>query len=273
MLLFHHDLVVAPLGSGSRGNCTYVGDGRHGVLIDCGLSTKQIFARLDEMGLRGVPIDAVLITHEHSDHVGAAGVLDRRLETDRLTPFFLTEGTRSRLPAKLTPRSTRTVVAGQTFAIGGILVEPVAIPHDTPEPVAYALDFGGTRVAIVTDLGKPTRPVERLVAESDVAILEFNHDPDMLWDGPYPWALKQRIAGDRGHLSNAQGAELLQRACGHRLKTVVLAHLSQENNRPELAYRAAEAAIHTAGARVVLHVAEQDRPLALRPNPPVAAAG
>jgi phosphoribosyl 1,2-cyclic phosphodiesterase len=247
--LFHQELIVAPLGSGSRGNCTFVGTDRSGILVDCGLGPHQTFLRLAAIGLGNVRIEAVLVTHEHSDHVGGAAVLDRFLErrSGALVPFFFTVGTRRRTNEKCIPRNRIKVQAGRDFRVGRFLVEPVSVPHDTPEPVSYTVQLGDTRVGVITDLGRSTRLVEAQLASLDVAVLEFNHDLEMLLDGPYPWSLKQRIRGSHGHLSNEQSAELVVAGASARLRHVVLAHLSEDNNRPELAEEAAHRALDRAG--------------------------
>lgn len=271
-VLFHQDLVVAVLGSGSRGNCTYVGDGHHGVLIDCGLSTRQAFSRLEAIGLADAPIDGILITHEHADHVGAAAILDRRLEQRRgtLAPFFMTEGTRQSLHPKVIPRRIATIAPGSPFRIGKLVIDPFVIPHDTLDPVAYAVQAGPTRVLVVTDLGSTPRLVAHQLSKVDVAVLEFNHDLEMLMDGSYPWALKRRIRGAHGHLSNAQAAELLERAAPPRLRHLVLAHLSEENNRPEKAFAAADEALSRMDVRgVTIHVAAQEKPHRLDVHKPL----
>lgn len=271
-LLFHEAAVVAPLASGSRGNCTYVGDERRGVLVDCGVSTRQILHRLEAVGLGDARIEAVLVTHEHSDHVGAARVLSRRLAAreGRRVPFYMTQGTAAGLHPSCTPDRIEPVRAGAPFEVApGFVVEPVTVPHDTRDPVAYTLGVGRVRVGIVTDLGRGTRLVEQQLAGLDVAMLEFNHDLTMLLEGSYPWHLKQRVRGPHGHLSNQQAAELLTRAGGPRLRHLVLAHLSEENNRPELALQAAHEGLRAAGVQgVQLHVARQDEPIApLRVEP------
>lgn len=265
--LFHQDLVVAVLGSGSSGNSTYIGDGRHGVLIDCGLSTKQVASRLGTLGLAGTgplgaPVDAVLITHEHSDHVGAAAVLDRRLATDeQQVPFYMTPGTRSRLNRKCTPGRIEHVTPGTPFRVGSLTIEPILIPHDTPEPVAYVVATGTTRIGVITDLGRSTRLVEAMLASLDVAIVEFNHDVEMLMDGAYPWQLKQRIRSNFGHLSNDQACGLLATGASSRLKHLILGHLSEENNRPEKAAIAAAEGLYDAKlSRVKVHIASPTEP-------------
>lgn len=278
-LLFHEAAVVAPLASGSRGNCTYVGDERRGVLIDCGLSTRQILSRLDAVGLGHVRIEGVLVTHEHTDHVGAARVLSRRLEAreGRRVPFYMTQGTATGLHPSCRPDDVHLIEAGGAFEVAlGLTVEPVTVPHDTRDPVSYTLTVGGVRVGVITDLGRSTKLVEQQLATLDVAVLEFNHDLTMLLEGSYPWYLKQRVRGPHGHLSNQQASDIVARAGGTRLRHLVLAHLSEENNRPELALAAAHQGLHAAGLRRVrVHVAHQHEPMEpvrAPPSPGAAAA-
>jgi len=262
--LFEDALTLSVLGSGSKGNTTYIGNGRHGVLVDCGLSTKQILLRMESIGLAGAPIDAVLITHEHSDHVGSARVLSKRLHKiyARDIPFYMTDGTHSRLQPKVTPSHITIIDPGQVFAVGSLTVEAFAIPHDTPSPVAYAVEFMGVRAGVITDLGRSTTLVEQQLREMDIAVLEFNHDLTMLMEGEYPWSLKQRIHGSHGHLSNAQSADLLAAALNERLKYLVLSHLSEENNTPEKAWTQALSVLTAAGREdVELHLARQDTAL------------
>lgn len=264
--LFHQDIVVAPLGSGSRGNATYIGDGRTGVLVDCGLSTRQIRLRMKQIGLEDAPLDAVLITHEHADHVASAAILERkwRKVSEREVTFFMTSGTARGVPDRCRPQNIELIEAGSAFSVGGFLVEPVSVPHDTRDPVCYTVASGNTRVGVVTDLGVPTRLLVRQLASMDVAVLEFNHDRDMLLDGDYPWHLKQRIKGHHGHLSNRQAARLLHDAAklSNRLHHVMLAHLSDDNNTPARAMAMAELAIERAGRHdIQLRIAPQDTPL------------
>ena len=267
-LLFHHDVIVAPLASGSRGNCTYVGDDRSGVLIDCGLSARQVLRRLEALGLGDVRIDAVLVTHEHSDHVGAAQVLEQCLAQRQGAgvPFYGTRGTLFSVDRRCAPSRIEPVTAGHPFTLGPLLIEPVPIPHDTADPVAYLVTHRDVTVGVLTDLGKPTRAVARMVGRMDIAVVEFNHDLTMLLEGRYPWRLKQRVRGGRGHLSNDQAAQLLVDGASGRLRHLVLAHLSEQNNRPELAREVAEAALHRAGLnspgrrRVEVTVAMQHTP-------------
>ena len=262
--LFSRDLVVATLASGSAGNCTYVGDGHAGVLIDCGVSTRQVLKRMAEVGLGDAPIDAVLITHEHSDHVGGARVLAKTLrkKNGQGVPFFMTRGTRGRLKPQCTPDGIELVTPHEPIRLRHLVLDPFRVPHDTPEPVGWRVRVGETWVGVISDLGRPTQLVAEKLRSLSVAVLEFNHDPELLLQGRYPWHLKQRIRSSHGHLSNEQAAELLRDGLSETLKHVVLAHLSKENNRPELALLAAQRVLREAGVdgEVSLQVAEQDTP-------------
>jgi phosphoribosyl 1,2-cyclic phosphodiesterase len=267
LALLRRELQICVLASGSGGNCTYVGDGHKGLLIDAGISARQTLARLELAGLKEAPIDAVLITHEHSDHVGAARVLCDRLRrrAGRSVPFYMTAGTRGRLLPQTTPDALEVVHPNRSFQVGHLLVEPFSVPHDTAEPVAWRVQVDGRWVGVITDLGRPTSLVVDKLRSLSVAIVEFNHDLAMLMQGSYPWALKQRIRSSHGHLSNEQGAELLRQGIGPALEDLVLGHLSEENNRPALALEAASSALQHLGAlgQVRLSVAAQDRPTRL----------
>lgn len=255
---------MVTLGSGSKGNATYIGDGSTGVLVDCGISARQIFQRLEQAGLGDAPIDGVLITHEHTDHVAAARILCDKLKKrrGRDIEFFMTRGTRAMLHDKVVPAHARAVTAGKPFQIGDWTIEPHRVPHDTRDPVAYAINTGVTRVGVITDLGHVTRLVQTMLASLDVAVVEFNHDEQMLMDGSYPWSLKQRIRGRHGHLSNRQAADMVAEAATPRLQHLVLAHLSDENNRPVRAAQAAEWALKKARlSGVTITVADQRVPI------------
>lgn len=259
-MLVHNDVIIAPLGSGSRGNATFVGTDTSGVLIDCGLSTRQILCRMESIGLSEARIEAVLISHEHSDHVAGARVLDARLEERQgeKVPFYMSAGTASGVSQRRRPRRIEHVVSGQIFMVGDVAVEPFSVPHDTVDPMSFLIDVQGVFVGVLTDLGKSTRLVERQVSRMDMAIVEFNHDVDMLRDGPYPSAVKKRVRGAHGHLSNEQGADILRKAASSRLQHIFLGHLSEANNQPGLAHEAASQALHAADrGHVSVCVAEQ----------------
>ncbi|RME20382.1 MAG: MBL fold metallo-hydrolase [Deltaproteobacteria bacterium] len=264
--LFSRDVQVAVLASGSSGNCTYIGDGHAGVLVDCGISAKQVLARLDRLGLGDAPIDAVLVTHEHGDHVGGARVLCDRLHKrlGRWVPFLMTRGTRDALRDRTTPAAVELVSAGGVVELKHLRLDPFSVPHDVADPVAWRVQLGGHQVGVITDLGRPTTLVQDKLRSLSIAVLEFNHDFELLMGGAYPWHLKQRIRSSHGHLSNDQAGELLERGLGESLRHLVLAHLSDENNQPARALAAATGALRRAGAsdRVQVQVAEQRTPLA-----------
>jgi phosphoribosyl 1,2-cyclic phosphodiesterase len=263
-------LFFANLGSGSKGNCTYIGDRHSGVLIDCGISCRQIFARLEGLGLPQPTIEAVLITHEHADHVAACRVLENRLNKSqtKAAVFAMTAGTAAGLHPKVRPTQVEHVRAGHPFRVGQWLIEPYSVPHDTRDPVAYIVEGRGVRAGVISDLGRSTRLVERQLASMDVALVEFNHDTEMLLNGSYPWHLKQRISGPQGHLSNDQAAELLTRGASTRLRHVLLGHVSEENNSPHLVLAAAQAAIHrSVNPDIVVELADQRNPTILQIGP------
>jgi len=217
------------------------------------------------------------VTHEHTDHVGAARVLCRRLQEAQGEPvhFYLTRGTAAHVNPRCRPEHVRIVTAGTAFRIGAFEITPTRVPHDVMDPVAYLVGFRGRYAFVVTDLGRSTRLVEQQLAKAHLAVVEFNHDREMLFDGAYPWVLKQRVSGNHGHLSNDQAAELVARGASDRLQHLLLAHLSDDNNLPELALESAHRALHGAGlSRVGVQVAPQERPAApvdisvAEPEPP-----
>ena len=262
--LFQREVTVAVLASGSAGNCTYIGDRHAGVLVDCGLSTRQILRRMDELGLGDAPIDGVLITHEHSDHIGGARVLANKLRkrTGKGVPFFMTRGTLAGAPPQCIPDGIEPIVAGQTFRVRHLEVDPFTVPHDVEDPVAFRVRVGDTCTAVITDLGRPTALVARKMRQCDVIVLEYNHDMRQLMEGAYPWHLKQRIRSNHGHLSNDQADQLLTNGLGNRLQHLVLAHLSDQNNNRDRAKAHALQALHKLGAdHVSVQVARQDAAL------------
>ncbi|NOY25452.1 MAG: MBL fold metallo-hydrolase, partial [Oligoflexia bacterium] len=256
--LFARQVQVAVLASGSGGNCTYVGDGHAGVLVDCGISARQVLLRLDAVGLGDAPLDAVLITHEHIDHVGAARVLCDKLrkKIGHFVPFLMTRGTHSALKPGVVPAAIEHIDAGTTVQLKHLTLDPFRIPHDVVDPVAWRIQLGGHHVAVITDLGRPTTLVQAKLKSLSIAVLEFNHDFEMLMAGSYPWPLKQRIRSSHGHLSNHQAAELLGVGIGEDLRELVLAHLSEQNNAPARALSAASAVLAEQGVadRVGLHL-------------------
>lgn len=238
----------ALLGSGSRGNGTVVQGGGTTLLIDCGFSVAETERRLARLGLAPRDLAAVLVTHEHSDHVGGVA----RFAAKHKVPVRTAVGTRvaAGLGGALTLR------AGERCAIDGLEVVPVAVPHDAAEPLQFVVGDGARRIGVLTDLGHPADSVVAGYAGCDALVLECNHDGTLLAAGPYPGFLKARVGGDRGHLSNDQAADLLARARGARLQHLVAAHLSETNNRPALAREALAGVLGCASDWIA--VAEQD---------------
>ena len=235
------------------------------MLIDCGLSTKQILARMKASGLEDAPINAVLVTHEHSDHAGSCRILCNKLEKmyGKAVPFHMTPGTAQSLKPQVVPHCLETIEAGQQFRVGHLVVDPFRIPHDTLDPVAFRIGVGERWVGVITDLGRPTTLVSQKLKSLSVAVLEFNHDLEMLLEGPYAWPVKQRIHSSHGHLSNEQAGTLLAESVGPHLEHLVLAHLSDENNSPDKALHRAAMALHEAKAtaQVKVHLAQQNQAL------------
>jgi len=238
-------LHICVLASGSSGNCTYVGDGETGLLIDAGISAKQVLDRMESSGLGDAPIDAVLLTHEHRDHVQGARVLSNKIEhrLGHRVPFLATSGTAGQIRPAHRPAGMDYLKPELSHTVGPFEIQAFSINHDTAQPVGYRVEVNGWALAFATDLGKSTATVEHHLRDVDVAILEFNHDLEMLLRGGYPWWLKQRVQSSHGHLSNEQAATLIERVASPRLRHLVLAHLSHENNRPARAQTAAHAAL------------------------------
>jgi len=268
--MFARDVQVVALSSGSKGNCTYVTDGHAGVLIDCGLSTKQILVRMAKVGLADGPIDAVLLTHEHWDHVASAAILARQLKkrNGRSVPFYCTQGTADNLKERVRPDGLEIIRSGEPFRVRHFEVDPFTVPHDTVDPVGYRVGVSGTWAGVLTDLGQSTTLVAHKLSTLSIALLEFNHDLEMLLGGEYPWELKQRIKSNTGHLSNEQAATLLRLGLSDTLQHLLLGHLSEDNNRPDIALACALGVFAEAGeaGRVPVQVTRQRESL-----PPVSA--
>jgi phosphoribosyl 1,2-cyclic phosphodiesterase len=236
------------LGSGSAGNATLVEGGGARVLIDAGLGSRQLAERLQSAGVDPASLDAVFVSHEHGDH--ARGALGFSAKWG--VPLALTPGTfraagldGGKLPA------WEALAPGETRAIRKLSVRAVAVPHDAASPLAFVVSAGAFSFGHATDLGHLGRGLVEAFRTCDAVLVESNYDPAMLRDGPYPWALKERILGPFGHLSNRDVGRLLEKGLGEACRHVVLAHLSRKNNHPELALQAAEEALSRAGRRDV----------------------
>jgi phosphoribosyl 1,2-cyclic phosphodiesterase len=314
------------LASGSKGNCTVVSGGRTRILVDAGLSCRELFRRMKLAGEDPATLDAILITHEHQDHVNGLAVTARKLGI----PVYFTEGTHRAWMRWLTPRRQMTYAqwldqcrkqaaarqaeceptegepdesdsategdletvaanadtpdpdsqkapqkdptwlpsveyfqAGQPLQIGDISVSPFTIPHDAVDPVGFVFQTEGVRMAVATDLGYVTPNVKIQMKQLDLLLLESNHDLEMLRDGPYPWSVKQRVLSRVGHLSNEAAAEFLEQEYDGQATYVILGHLSESNNLPELARVTAERALNGRASLLAnrLLLAEQHCPL------------
>jgi phosphoribosyl 1,2-cyclic phosphodiesterase len=255
------------LASGSGGNACYVEANGARILIDAGLSGRRVLERLKRLGVDPSRLDALVITHEHIDHIRGAGPLARRLGLR----VYLNRSTHDgglralgKLPAPI------TVETGRTLSIGGLQVETFTKCHDAGDPMGMVVSCDGLRLGLVTDLGRSTRLVEDRLKGCQALIVEFNHDEALLDRGPYPLYLKRRILGPDGHLSNRQAGELVRLLAHERLGVVVPAHLSGENNLPEIALREAAATLEASGlggTRVEMSSQDEPTPLLELRNP------
>ncbi len=232
-------LELCSIASGSSGNCICVGDNNTHVLIDAGVSGKRIETGLNEIELKTAEMQGILITHEHIDHIGGLGVLARRYGI----PIYATQATadailHTKSVGKIDEALFRVIQPGEAFSIGDLNFKPIHISHDAADPVAYRISNDSRSIAVVTDLGTYDQSLIDELQGLDALLLEANHDVNMLQMGAYPYPLKQRILGDRGHLSNERSGQLLCSLLHDHFKTVVLGHLSKENNYEELAYEA-----------------------------------
>jgi len=251
-------LRVVPLGSGSGGNATLVELGGARVLVDAGLSARTLARRLVALGVEPGSLDGVLLSHEHGDHARGAEGFSKRFG---VPVHAASETLRALDLSHVHLAAWAPFVPGEPFEVRGIRVDPFPVPHDAARPVGFVLARDGRRVGVATDLGHATTLVIERLRGCDVLVIESNYDPTMLRDGPYPWALKQRVGGRTGHLSNVEAAELLSDVVDDRLKAVVLAHLSEHNNTPALARRTAAAALaRTPGRRAAMRVASARGP-------------
>jgi phosphoribosyl 1,2-cyclic phosphodiesterase len=258
------EVKVWVLGSGSRGNAVVVESGECRVLIDVGFGPRTLSKRMKALGLDPRSIEACIITHEHSDHARGAARAQKKWNW----PVFATTGTALNLrDSGLVTRDSALNVtqfrAGDKLSFSDLEVETFRTPHDATEPVGMALTAKstGARAAVVTDLGMVTASVRRMVQDVDLLVIESNHDEDMLRGGPYPEWLQKRVASSVGHLSNKDCADLVSEAMSPRLRTVVLAHISEENNTPRLAFETMKEKVKRTAFRGLLGPAGQDTPV------------
>jgi phosphoribosyl 1,2-cyclic phosphodiesterase len=251
-------LRVVVLGSGSGGNAVVIESGAHRILIDAGFSSRELTRRMASVGVDPRTLSALVLTHEHIDHCRGVGRLARRHKL----AIFATAGTLRELSLDDESRDRATVLrSGEPCEVAGFQVEPFLLPHDAREPIGMVVsDRDGRRVGLVADCGTRTHLAWARLRDLDLLVLETNHDLDMLRNGPYPWSLKQRVAGRHGHLSNREAADGLPELLCERLRWVVLYHLSRTNNLPALAAATISETLAREGCAARLEVSAQDRP-------------
>ncbi len=246
---------LAVLGSGSAGNATCIEGGGARILLDAGFSCREMAGRLRAVGVAPHHLDALVLTHEHGDHVRGAALFSRTFKV----PVYCTAGTfRAAALGRDGVHDHRTVEAGTAFAIGVLTLFPFPVPHDAVETVGYVVTCNSSRIGYATDLGHPPEPVRESLRDCDLLMLESNHDVEMLRRGPYPEVVKQRVLSRHGHLDNDTAADLACDVASERTRRIVLAHLSRTNNRPDLAIEATRHGFERAGRRTpALHPADQ----------------
>lgn len=252
-------LQVCILGSGSSGNCTYVASPQTGLLIDAGLSAREIGRRLATVGAAVEAVRGICVSHEHGDHTQGLKVLHQRAGI----PLYGNAGTIEALRRNPDFEALRWQVfsTGTAFTVGDLMVESFSVPHDAFEPVGFVISCGEARVGIVTDMGMPTTLIRERLRGCNVVVVESNHDEQMLQDAERPWHLKQRIRGRQGHLSNQRAATMLADIAGPQLRQVFLAHLSADCNRPDLARQTAHDMLLKAGhSHINVSLTYPDRP-------------
>lgn len=228
---------MCSIASGSSGNCIYVGSDTTHILVDVGISGKRTKEGLEKLGVKPEELDGIFITHEHADHIGGLGVMARKYGV----PIYGTRGTLEAIKyasslGGIDECLFQEVEADNKVIVKDLTLNPMRISHDAAEPVAYRISHGRQRLGIITDLGCYNDYTVECLRGMNAVLIEANHDVNMLQVGPYPYYLKKRIAGNKGHLSNELSGQLLCRLLNDGMQTIVLGHLSKENNLPELAY-------------------------------------
>lgn len=224
-------LEICAIASGSNGNCYYIGNENDAVLIDAGISAKQILLRMKEQDLDPAKLKACFVTHEHSDHMRGVRGVSKKLQI----PIYLTTKTHNGAYKNLRPDYPKFFAHDEKMEVGEFTIYPILKNHDAAEPCSFRVQYKNKNVGVFTDIGEACNNVKSHLQKCDTLFLESNYDEKMLWDGGYPYFLKQRVASDVGHLSNDQAFDLLENHAGENLKCVFLSHLSKENNTPEKA--------------------------------------
>lgn len=247
------EMKIAPLFSGSKGNCIYIGTETSKVLVDAGYSCTRISAELKKADAHMEEIDGILITHEHSDHIAGVGVISRKYDI----PVYANSETWAEMEKRLGDVASKNirVIDEQDFYVKDLCIQPYEISHDAVRPFGYSLSAGGKKVSIMTDLGHVSERILAQVAGSSIVLLESNHDVEMLKCGPYPYYLKRRILSTHGHLSNDDAAQTAYRLVASGVRGILLGHLSEKNNFYELAYETVCGFLQQNGVVIGKHVA------------------
>lgn len=224
-------LEICAIASGSNGNCYYIGNETDAILVDAGISGKQILNRMAQTGLDPQKIKAVFITHEHGDHMRGARGVNKKLQV----PIYLTAKTYNGAYKNMRPDYPKYFIPTEEIKIGDFTIYPVLKNHDAAEPCSFRINYKNKNVGVFTDIGEACNNVQQHIKECQGLFLESNYDEKMLWEGRYPYFLKQRVASKKGHLSNDQTFELLEKYTSKDLECVFLSHISKENNTPEKA--------------------------------------
>ena len=251
------EAILTVLGSGSRGNALHLEHRGAAVLVDAGLSAKQLEMRMEEAGAVEAELLGIILTHEHGDHTAGLKTFLKK----RKIPIFASHGTKDALEPHLATAEWRSFEAGSLLEIGGFQIETFPVPHDAAEPIGLRVTVGGVRIGLISDLGFVTRLVVERLKGCTALVLESNYDEAMLRDEEKrPWSVKQRISARHGHLSNGAAAKLVEEVAGPELRDLFLGHISEDCNRPELARKAMEEALKKAGrAGVRIHETSADR--------------
>lgn len=250
------------LFSGSSGNAVFLKAGNTRLLMDAGVSAKRIIEALLSIGENPCDLSAILISHEHSDHIKGAGILSRKFDI----PIYANEGTWCLMEREIGPvslKNKRCFCTGREFLINDLCIKTFPIPHDASEPVGFNFFAENRKITVATDIGHVSKALLESIDKSDLLMLEANHDVEMLMTGSYPWWLKKRILSDEGHLSNEMAGKVIAYMAERGTRSFLLGHLSKENNFPELAYQTVYNELYerkiTAGSDVMLDVALRDR--------------
>jgi phosphoribosyl 1,2-cyclic phosphodiesterase len=251
------------LASGSSGNSAFLATSKTRILIDAGLSVRELTKRLAEIGEKPEDLDAVIVTHEHSDHVSGLARLVRSYTKKKKSalPVFVSRLTAPAIDwADLPAPPVEQFQAGSGWTIGNIVVQSFTIPHDAIDPVGFCIHAEGVKIGIATDLGYMPDSIKVHLRRVQLLLLESNHDLEMLKVGPYPWSVKQRVMGRNGHLSNAHTCDYLETDLDNGIQTLILGHLSEHNNHPEIVRLGAAQSLEARGLAPRLVIASQSRP-------------